>query len=69
MKNFRFGEEQYNVQVGVEIFNLMNQRIRTIAGVGATSSAFANVNSSFFNNYSIGNFAGRTIQFRAKFTF
>ncbi len=69
LKNFKFGEERYNIQVGTEIFNLWNQRIQTIGGVGATSSAFANVGSTFFNNYSIGDFPGRTIQFRAKFLF
>lgn len=69
LKNFKFGEERYNIQLGTEIFNLFNQRIRTIGGVGATSSAFANVGSSFFNNYSIGDFSGRTIQFRAKIIF
>lgn len=69
LKNFRFGEERYTIQVGAEIFNLFNQRIRTIEGVGATSSAFANVGSSLFNNYSIGNFGGRTIQLRGKFLF
>jgi hypothetical protein len=69
LKNFNFGEERYNVQLGAEIFNLFNQRIRTISGVGATSSAFANAGSSFFNNYSIGDFSGRTVQLRAKFIF
>jgi hypothetical protein len=69
LKNFKFGEERYNIQLGAEIFNLFNQRIVTIAGVGATSSAFANVGSSFFNNYSIGDFAGRTVQLRGKFIF
>jgi len=69
LKNFRFGEERYNLQFGAEIFNLFNQRIRTIDGVGATTSAFANVGSSLFNNYSIGNFAGRTVQLRGKFIF
>lgn len=69
LKNFKFGEERYSIQLGTEIFNLLNQRITTIDGVGATSSAFANVNSPLFNNYSIGNFSGRTIQFRAKFLF
>ncbi|MEO8073576.1 MAG: TonB-dependent receptor [Acidobacteriota bacterium] len=69
LKNFRFGEESYNLQIGTEIFNLFNQRITTIGGVGATTSAFSNVNSPLFNDYSIGNFSGRTIQFRAKFIF
>jgi hypothetical protein len=69
LKNLKFGEERYNLQFGVEVFNLFNQRIRTIAGVGASSSAFANVASPFFNDYSIGNFSGRTVQFRGKFIF
>lgn len=69
LKNFRFGEERYNLQFGAEIFNLFNQRITTIGGVGATSAAFANVGSEFFNNYSIGDFAGRTVQLRGKFIF
>jgi hypothetical protein len=69
LKNFKFGEERYNLQFGAEVFNLFNQRITTIGGVGATSSAFANVGSAFFNNYSIGDFAGRTVQLRGKFIF
>lgn len=38
-------------------------------GIGATSFAFPIVDSGNFNDYSIGNFSGRTIQLRAKFTF
>ncbi len=70
LKNFRFGEERYAIQMGVEVSNLFNQRIRTAAGlnVGGTN-AFSNVTSRFFNDYSIGNFSGRTVQFRAKFIF
>lgn len=69
LKNLKFGEERYNLQFGVEVFNLFNQRIRTIAGVGATTSAFSNVASPFFNDFSIGNFGGRTVQLRGKFIF
>lgn len=69
LKNFTFGEQRYTIQIGTEIFNLFNQRITTIDGVGATSAAFSNVNSPLFNDYSIGDFSGRTIQFRAKFIF
>lgn len=69
LKNFTFGEQRYTIQIGTEIFNLLNQRITTIGGVGATSAAFANVGSPLFNNYSIGDFSGRTIQFRGKFIF
>ncbi|MFN2491746.1 MAG: hypothetical protein ABR501_02545 [Pyrinomonadaceae bacterium] len=63
-----FGETTH-IQFGAEIFNLWNQRMRTISGVGATTAAFANSGSPFFNNYSIGNFSGRTVQLRAKFEF
>lgn len=69
LKDFRFGEERYNMQVGVEVFNLWNQRIRTLAGFEATSNAFARVDSANFNDYSLGNFSGRTVQLRAKFIF
>lgn len=30
LKNFRFGDERYNLQIGADIINLFNQRIRTI---------------------------------------
>ncbi len=83
LRDFAFGgDRNYRIQVGAEVFNLLNQRIRTIGaapsqsnpnssitGVGATTSAFANVDSAFFNNYSVGNFGGRTVQLRAKFIF
>jgi outer membrane receptor protein involved in Fe transport len=84
LKNFPFGENRYNVQVGAEFINLLNQRIRTIGnfatipgtnnvttapGLSATDFAFANVGSPFFNNYSLGNFPGRTVQLRAKLIF
>lgn len=69
LKNFRFGEERYNLQVGAEVFNLFNQRVVTIAGVGATNSSFPFVSNQFFNDYSIGNYGGRTVQLRAKFIF
>ena len=79
LKNFRFGEERYNLQIGAEVFNLFNQRIRTIGdnsslvgdpvfGVGP-QSAFANVNSALFNDYSGGVYGGRNVQLRAKFIF
>ncbi|MEJ7713552.1 MAG: hypothetical protein WKF84_27830 [Pyrinomonadaceae bacterium] len=88
LKSFRFGEERYALQVGAEIGNLFNQRIRTIGdygspffvnqndsngtnqfGIGAVSFAFPDVTSPNFNDYSVGNFSGRTMQLRAKFTF
>jgi hypothetical protein len=88
VKNFRFGEERYNLQFGAEIGNFFNQRIHTIGdygspffvnqndfngtnqfGIGAASFAFPDVTSSLFNNYSTGNFSGRTVQLRAKLIF
>ncbi len=38
-------------------------------GIGAVSFAFPDVTSPLFNNYSAGNFSGRTVQLRGKFTF
>jgi outer membrane receptor protein involved in Fe transport len=38
-------------------------------GIGAVSFAFPDVTSPNFNDYSVGNFSGRTIQLRAKFVF
>jgi hypothetical protein len=88
VKNFRFGEERYNFQLGAEIGNFFNQRIHTIGdygspffvnqndfnqtnqfGIGAASFAFPDVTSSLFNNYSTGNFSGRTVQLRVKLIF
>ncbi|MDQ3634763.1 MAG: TonB-dependent receptor [Acidobacteriota bacterium] len=70
LKNFRFGGDyNYNLQVGAEIFNLLNQRIREISTVGPRNTGFVNVNSPSFNNYSLGVVPGRTVQLRAKFIF
>jgi hypothetical protein len=38
-------------------------------GIGAVSFAFPDVTSPNFNDYSVGNFSGRTIQLRTKFIF
>ncbi|MDT4954407.1 MAG: hypothetical protein QOJ02_2545 [Acidobacteriota bacterium] len=88
VKNFRFGQERYNFQLGAEIGNVFNQRIRTIGdygsplfvnqndynqtnafGIGAASFAFPDVTSSLFNDYSTGNFSGRSVQLRVKLIF
>ncbi len=71
LKNFRFGDDNntYNLQMGAEIFNLFNQRLRTVSTVGSTNTSFANVNSAFFNNYGLGVVPGRTIQARLRFIF
>jgi hypothetical protein len=85
LKNFVFGEERYTFQIGAETFNLFNQRVRTLSGFSANGNSFARAdtrtlsvapgtgvvseNSGLFNNYDAGEFAGRTIQIRAKFIF
>ena len=69
LTNIRFGEEKYNLQIGAEAFNVFNQRIRTISSVGPTNSGFVNVNSTRFNDYSLGIVEGRTIQMRLKLIF
>ncbi len=79
LKNFRFGEERYTIQIGAETINAFNQRIftlgnfasvtPTVGGLSPTGFAFADVSSTLFNDYSTGNFSGRTIQLRAKFIF
>lgn len=69
INNIRFGEEKYNLQIGAEAFNVFNQRIRTIGSVGPTNTGFVNVNSTRFNDYSLGVVEGRTIQMRIKFIF
>lgn len=79
LKNFRFGEERYNLQLGVEAVNFFNQRIRTVGnfaailptvgGLSPTDFSFMNVAGATFNDYSIGNYSGRTLQLRAKFIF
>jgi hypothetical protein len=79
LKNFRFGEEM-NLQFGAEIFDLFNQKPRTVGvfspvgvSIGAaglqTNTSFANVGSPNFNNYSLGDFFGRSATFRLKFIF
>lgn len=70
LKNTRFGKDgRFNFQIGAEIFDLFNQRPKTIAGVGAQTSAFSIAGNANFNNYGIGNFTGRTVTMRAKFIF
>jgi outer membrane receptor protein involved in Fe transport len=76
IKNFRFSQEKFNLQVGAEFFNLFNQRIRTIAGLAqqgvlnsTAATAFATAGNVSFNDYGTGSYQGRTIQLRAKFIF
>jgi len=79
LKNFRF-RETMNFQFGTEIFDLFNQKQRTVgafspvgAAIGApglqSNTSFANVNSRNFNDYSLGDFYGRSATFRFKFIF
>ena len=81
-KRFPFGDDaMYNVEIGAEINNLFNQRIfaignfgnalgtATAPGLSPTDTAFPTVSSPLFNQYSIGNYPGRTVQLRAKLNF
>ena len=70
LKNTRFGpDSRFNFQIGAEIFDLFNQRPRTLTGVGAQTGAFGIAGNASFNNYGLGTFAGRRINLRAKFIF
>jgi len=70
LKNTRFGREgRFNFQIGAEIYDLFNQRERTLTGVGAFTSAFNTAGNANFLNYDIGAYGGRTIIMRAKFFF
>lgn len=70
LKNTRFGTDgRFNFQIGAEMFNVFNQRQRTIAGVGAFTSAFNTAGNANFNSYGIGSFGGRSITLRGKFYF
>ncbi len=71
LKNTRFGTDgRFNFQLGAEIFDVFNQRPRTISGVGAFTSAFNTAGNTNFNTYDgVGSFGGRTITLRAKFFF
>jgi hypothetical protein len=79
LKNFRFTDTM-NLQFGAEIFDLFNQKPRTVGvlspvgtAIGApglqTNTSFANVNSPNFNDYSLGDYFGRSTTFRVKFIF
>jgi hypothetical protein len=71
LKNTRFGRDgRFNFQIGAEIFDLFNQRQKTISGVGAFTSAFGTAGNANFNNYdALGTFGGRSVTLRGKFYF
>ncbi|HYJ45639.1 MAG TPA: TonB-dependent receptor [Pyrinomonadaceae bacterium] len=73
LKSFRFSEDRFNLQVGVEALNLFNQRMRTLATLpdqnADFATLFATAGSSNFNDYGLGNATGRTFQLRAKMIF
>lgn len=70
LKNTKFGSDgRFNFQIGAEIFDVFNQRQKTINGVGAFTQAFALPANANFLNYDIGSYAGRSITMRAKFKF
>ncbi|MEP7075546.1 MAG: carboxypeptidase regulatory-like domain-containing protein [Acidobacteriota bacterium] len=70
VKNTKFGpDDRFNLQIGAEIFDLFNQRPKTVFGVGAQTAAFGIAGNANFNDYSVGNFTGRFVTMRAKFIF
>jgi hypothetical protein len=70
IKNTRFGRDgRFNFQIGAELFDVFNQRVRNIEGVGANTRAFVLAGNPNFNNYEIGSYVGRTVRMRAKFIF
>jgi Carboxypeptidase regulatory-like domain len=72
LKSFHLAD-RYTFEVGAEASNLFNQRIRNLASLGDQTAAsavlFSTAGSPKFNDYSLGNAAGRSIQMRAKFIF
>jgi hypothetical protein len=72
LKSFHL-RDRYSFQLGAEASNLLNQRIRNLASLGDQTAAsavlFSTAGSPNFNDYSLGNASGRTIQVRAKFIF
>ncbi|MBS1808518.1 MAG: TonB-dependent receptor [Acidobacteria bacterium] len=68
-KLFRFGERGQHFRIGAEFFDVFNQQPRTVAGIGALTTAFATAGNTFFNNYNFGTYTGRQIQLRAKLVF
>lgn len=70
LKNTRFGpDDRFNFQIGAEIFDLFNQRQKTIAPLGTSAGSFAIAGNANFLNYGIGTFGGRVITLRGKFFF
>jgi len=65
--------DKYTFQLGAEASNLLNQRIRNLGSLGDQTAPsavlFSTAGSPNFNDYSLGNASGRTIQLRAKFLF
>ncbi|MFL6468472.1 MAG: hypothetical protein ACJ72Z_10995, partial [Pyrinomonadaceae bacterium] len=78
LKNTRFGKDgRFNFQIGAEIFDLFNQRPRsvnghvsgTVSGFDPTTQAFALPGNANFLDYGVGAYAGRSVRMRAKFIF
>ncbi len=70
LKSTRFGpDSRFNFQVGAEIFDVFNQRPKTLTGVGAQTGAFGIAGNANFNNYELGAYVGRKVVLRAKFIF
>jgi hypothetical protein len=72
LKSFHFAE-RFTFEVGAEANNVLNQRIRNLGSLGDQTAAgavlFSTAGSPNFNDYSLGNASGRTIQLRGKFIF
>lgn len=62
LKNTRCGKKgRFNFQIGAEIYDLFNQRERTLTGAGAYTGAFNTAGNANFFNYDIGAYSGRII--------
>ena len=71
LKNTRFGNDgRFNFQVGATIFDLFNQRQKTIAPFSTRNGqAFVIPGNANYLNYNLVSFGGRTVTMRAKFIF
>jgi hypothetical protein len=72
LKRFHLAD-RFTFELGAEASNLLNQRIRNLTSLGEQTAAsavlFSTAGSPNFNDYSLGNASGRTVQLRGKFIF
>ncbi len=71
LKNTRFGSDgRFNFQIGATIFDLFNQRQKTIGPFSTSNGqAFVIPGNANYLNYDLVSFGGRTVTMRAKFIF